>query len=257
MARTDEATEQAKREDAASGASDDEGKGKGRWRFPRRKAKPPKKRGVAHQILELPLLILFAFLIAVLIKTFLVQAFFIPSSSMSPTLHVRDRVLVEKITYLWDEPSRGDVVVFARAVFGKKPPELPWQEDLRTFMRELLGLPTGREEDYIKRVVAVGGDSVRYEGQPRTLYVNGEKVEESYLKRSTDRSSATLTVSDCNRLDMEAEDGGCRVPAGMVFVMGDNRTNSADSRDIGPVDEDKIVGRGFVIIWPFDNFGGL
>lgn len=256
MARTGEATDEAKREDAAPVASNDDDGEKRRW-FPRRREKRPKKRGLAHQLLELPLLVLFAFVIAVLIKTFLVQAFFIPSSSMAPTLHVRDRVLVEKVTYLWDEPSRGDVVVFARSVFGRKPPELPWHEDVRTLLRELLGLPTGKEEDYIKRVVAVGGDSVRYEGRPRTLYVNGEKVEEGYLKRSIDRSSGTLTVSDCSRLGMEAEDGGCRVPAGMVFVMGDNRTNSADSRDIGPVKEDKIVGRGFVIIWPFNNFGGL
>lgn len=221
------------------------------------KSKKPKKGGFVHQLVELPILILFAFVIAVLIKTFLLQAFFIPSGSMVPTLRVGDRVLVEKVTYIWDEPSQGDVVVFARSVFGQKPPDVPWYDDLRNYMRELLGLPTGTEEDYIKRIVAVAGDSVRYEGKPRTLYVNGEKVEESYIKNGVDRTSGPLTANDCQRLEMEVADGGCRVPAGRVFVMGDNRSNSADSRDIGPVDEDKIIGRAFVVIWPPEDFGGL
>lgn len=176
---------------------------------------------------------------------------------MVPTLRIGDRVLVEKVSYLWDNPSQQDVVVFARSVFGQAPPDVPWYEDLRNFMRELLGLPTGSEEDYIKRIVAVEGDSVRYEGRPRTLYVNGEKVEESYIKSGIDRTSAPLTTNDCERLEMEVADGGCRVPAGQVFVMGDNRNNSADSRDIGPVAEDKIVGRAFVVIWPPEDFGGL
>jgi signal peptidase I len=221
------------------------------------KSKKPKKGGFVHQLIELPILILFAFVIAVLIKTFLLQAFFIPSGSMVPTLRVGDRVLVQKVTYMWDEPSQGDVVVFARSVFGQKPPDVPWYDDARNYMRELLGLPTGTEEDYIKRIVAVAGDSVRYEGKPRTLYVNGEKVEEPYIKSGVDRSSGPLTANDCERLEMEVADGGCRVPAGRVFVMGDNRSNSADSRDIGPVEEDKIIGHAFVVIWPPEDFGGL
>ncbi|MDQ5814792.1 MAG: signal peptidase I [Actinomycetota bacterium] len=222
-----------------------------------KKPRKTKKNGFVHQLIELPILILFAFIIAVLIKTFLLQAFFIPSGSMVPTLRIGDRVLVEKLSYTWDDPSPQDVVVFARSVFGQAPPDVPWYDDVRNYMRELLGLPTGTEEDYIKRIVAVGGDSVRYEGKPRTLFVNGEKVEEPYIKSGIDRTSGPLTANDCERLKMEVADGGCRVPAGRVFVMGDNRNNSADSRDIGPVDEDKIVGRAFVVIWPPEDFGGL
>ena len=224
---------------------------------PAKRSKKPKKGGFVHQLIELPILILFAFIIAVLIKTFLLQAFFIPSGSMVPTLRIGDRVLVEKLSYTWDDPSQGDVVVFARSVFGQAPPDVPWYDDVRNYMRELLGLPTGTEEDYIKRIVAVAGDSVRYEGKPRTLYVNGEKVDEPYIKSGVDRISAPLTANDCERLNMEVADGGCRVPAGRVFVMGDNRNNSADSRDIGPVAEGKIVGRAFVVIWPPEDFGGL
>jgi signal peptidase I len=209
------------------------------------------------QVAELPLLVLLAFVIAVLIKTFLVQAFYIPSASMFPTLRIGDRVLVEKISYRLRDPEAADVVVFAKSVFGSKEPELPWYEDVRTFMRELLGLPTGTEQDYIKRVVAVGGDSVRYAGKPRHLVVNGRRIDEPYIKGDADRYSPSLTARDCKRLDMARAGKGCRVPDGKVFVMGDNRGNSEDSRAIGPIEEDKIVGHAFVIIWPPGDFRGL
>jgi signal peptidase I len=213
---------------------------------------------MVSQIAELPFLVLFAFAIAVLIKTFLVQAFYIPSGSMLPTLHVGDRVLVEKVSHLFDRtPGRGDVVVFARSVFGGKPVDVPWYDDVKNFVRELLGLPTGREEDYIKRVVAVGGDTVRYAGRPRTLWVNGKKVAQPFIRGGRDESSPALTAGSCDGLSMKPADGGCRVPRGDVFVMGDNRGNSEDSRIIGPIDQDKIVGRAFVIIWPPRHFGPL
>jgi signal peptidase I len=212
---------------------------------------------IVSQIAELPILILIAFLIAVVIKTFLVQAFYIPSQSMQPTLKVGDRVLVEKVSYLLGSPGQGDVVVFARNVFGKKPPDVPWYRDVQNYIRELLGLPTGSEEDYIKRVVAVGGDVILYQGSPRQLVVNGEKVKENYLRGGDDRSSTSITPNKCKQFELQSTEDGCRIPAGQVFVMGDNRNNSADSRSIGPVDEDKIVGRAFVVIWPLSNFGGL
>jgi signal peptidase I len=212
---------------------------------------------IVSQLTELPLLILLAFVIAVVIKTFLVQAFFIPSGSMFPTLHVGDRVLVEKLSYRFGEPGRGDVVVFAKSVFGRGTPELPWYLDARNFLRELLGLPTGAEADYIKRIVAVGGDTVRYAGTPRQLVVNGEIVSEPHVRGGRDRFSPSLVGSDCRRLRMRPANGGCRVPEGRVFVMGDNRSNSEDSRAIGPVKETKIVGHAFLIIWPPGDIGGL
>ena len=225
--------------------------------FPRKERPTRSRRArILSQIAELPLLVLVAFLIAVVIKTFIMQAFYIPSGSMKPTLQIGDRVLVEKVTSWLGGPGPGDVVVFARNTFpGKKGPDLPWYRDAQNYVRELLGLPTGREEDYIKRIVAEGGDTIRYEGSPRELYVNGEKVEEDYLPRP-DNSSSSIVAGNCPA-KMKASENGCVVPAGTVFVMGDNRNNSADSRSIGPVDEDKIVGKAFVIIWPPSDFGGL
>jgi signal peptidase I len=192
----------------------------------------------------------------VVIKTFLVQAFFIPSESMLPTLRIGDRVLVEKVSYRFGEPERGQVVVFARSVFGEAPDE-PWLTDARNFLRELLGLPTGLEEDYIKRIVAVEGDVIRYAGKPRTLMINGQRVAEPYVHGGRDLGSSALTDRQCKSLKMESAEDGCRVPAGKVFVMGDNRSNSEDSRVIGPIEEEKIVGHAFVILWPPGDFGGI
>ncbi len=217
---------------------------------------PARGQGWLRRIAEVPLLILFAFGIAVVIKTFLLQAFYIPSGSMFPTLRAGDRVLVEKVSYRLRDPQRGDVVVFAKEVFGD-PPDLPWTQDARDFFRELLGLPTGFEEDYIKRVVAVGGDTIRYAGTPRRLFVNGMLVDEQFINRGRDKSSPSITASDCERLELLKSKGACRVPAGRVFVMGDNRGNSEDSRILGPIDEDKIVGHAFVIVWPFPRLGTL
>lgn len=222
---------------------------------------PPKKkrkhRGFLGYLAELPILILLAFVIAIVIKTFLLQAFYIPSGSMIPTLHVGDRVLVEKVSYRFHDPGRGDVVVFANDVFGVKPPDVPWYDDAKNFVRELLGLPTGTEEDYIKRVVAVGGDTIRYVGSPRHLIVNGEQIDEPFVNHGRDMTSQTITGGDCERLQMESEGDACVVPAGKVFVMGDNRGNSQDSRYLGPIDQDKIVGKAFVIIWPVGDFGTI
>ena len=213
-------------------------------------------RPVLKHLTELPMLIFAAFVIAVVIKTFFVQAFFIPSESMLPTLRPGDRVLVEKVGYRLHEPHRGDVVVFEKDVFGQAP-DVPWYQDAKNFIRELLGLPTGVEEDYIKRIVAVGGDLIRYSGTPRTLTINGNDVPQPFIRGGRDRFSSSLTARDCERLGMKPYEGGCLVPAGRVFVMGDNRGDSEDSRILGPIDEDRIVGRAFVIIWPPADIGGL
>ncbi len=222
----------------------------------RRPGEVKKTKSLGAHLAEVPLLVLFAFIIAIVIKTFLVQAFYIPSGSMLPTLQIGDRVLVEKLSYRFHDPRRGDVVVFAREVFGA-PPDLPWTQDVRNGFRELLGLPVGSEEDYIKRVVAVGGDRIRYSGTPRQLLINGEVVPQPFVEGGEDPSSPTLTGADCERLNMDKDGGSCVVPTDKVFVMGDNRGNSEDSRIIGPIAEDKIVGHAFVIIWPFSDMGAL
>ena len=220
------------------------------------KVKRSRTKAFLKHLTELPMLVLIAFGIAILIKTFLVQAFFIPSGSMIPTLREGDRVLVEKVSYALHDPRRGDVVVFEKSVFGKTP-DLPWYDDARNFLRELLGLPTGGAEDYIKRVVAVAGDTIRYSGTPRNLVINGEEVDQGFVKGGKDRFSSSITKDDCERLEMEPAGNACRVPAGRIFVMGDNRANSEDSRILGPVDKDKVVGKAFVVIWPPEDFGTL
>lgn len=192
---------------------------------------------------ELPVLIVVAFAIALLIKTFLLQAFFIPSASMEPTLMIGDRVLVEKVGYRLGGADRGDVVVFEKdvgALINPAPEEgEPFYVDIVNAFKELFGFPTGSKQDFIKRVIGVGGDTV--EGRDNKVFVNGEAIAEPYLPEGT-------TTSDF---------GPVEIPEGMVFVMGDNRANSDDSRGFGPVDADKIVGRAFVLIWPPADVGTL
>jgi signal peptidase I len=158
--------------------------------------------------------------IALLVEAFLIQAFWIPSPSMEPTLDVGDRVLVNKLSYKFHDVNRGDVVVFER------PP----------------GASTGQNgeiKDLIKRVVAVGGDSI--EAKEGNVFVNGEQVDEDYLEPGTPTDNLPLTT----------------IPDGQVFVMGDNRTNSEDSRIFGPIDEDAIVGRAFIRVLPITDIGWL
>jgi signal peptidase I len=193
---------------------------------------------------ELPVLIVIAFAIALLIKTFLLQAFFIPSASMEPTLKIGDRVLVEKVGYRFGGAGRGDVVVFEKDVGAIINPEAaddddPFYVDIANAFRELFGFPTGSKQDFIKRVIAIGGDTVQ--GRDGHVLVNGEAIAEPYLPEGTETSDF----------------GPVEIPDGMIFVMGDNRANSDDSRSFGPVDEGKVVGRAFVLIWPPADVGTL
>lgn len=192
---------------------------------------------------ELPVLIVVAFAIALLLKTFVVQAFYIPSASMEETLQIGDRVLVQKVSYRFSEPARGHVVVFEKDLGATLLPE---EEDDRSVfqrinesIRGLFGFPTGSAQDFIKRVIAVGGDTV--EGVDGRVVVNGRTLEEPYLEPGTETSSF----------------GPVDVPEGMIFVMGDNRDNSDDSRNFGPVPADTVVGRAFLLIWPPRDFATL
>jgi signal peptidase I len=186
---------------------------------------------------ELPFLIVIALLLAVLIKTFVVQAFFIPSGSMLETLQVDDRVLVSKLSYVWASPERGDVIVFddprgepgeAESVTGKV-----WRN-----LAESIGIRTPQSE-FIKRVIGIGGDTV--EGRGGLVYVNGEAIAEPYLPR--------YAITD----DFPPTD----VPPGELFVMGDNRSDSIDSRSFGSIREADVVGRAFVVMWPATRWAGL
>ena len=187
------------------------------------------------------MLIVVAFVVALLIKTFLLQAFYIPSASMEPTLVEGDRVLVEKVSYRLGGPQRGDVVVFEKDLVV--PAAVEEDGSLATKIgdsfRGLFGFPTGTEQDFIKRVMAVGGDKI--EGRDGDVYVNDELVKEPYLTEGQQTSPF----------------GPTEIPEGKIFVMGDNRNNSDDSRNFGPIDADAVVGHAFLLIWPPRDFDTL
>ena len=189
---------------------------------------------------EVPILILLALAVALFIKTFLVQAFFIPSSSMEPTLMPGDRVLVNKLAYRFGDLHRGDVVVFQNPNEAQLP-DRNAAEALVHWLGEGLGFQQPENEDLIKRVIGLPGDTV--EIRDHTLIVNHDPIAEPYL---TKRVLATM-----------GDYGPVTVPDGELFVLGDNRGNSSDSRVIGFVPERNVVGRAFIIIWPPGDAGGL
>ncbi len=178
---------------------------------------PPAKRSDRGRraIVEWGVLIVAALVIAFLIKTFLVQAFYIPSESMVPTLKVGDRVLVNKLSYKLHDVHRGDIVVFTA------PP----------------AAQAGDIKDLVKRVIGLPGDTL--EAKDGKVYVNGQLLEEPYLPNGTVTTNLPPT----------------KVPAGYMFVMGDNRSASKDSRIFGAVKESAIVGRVFLRIWPPGSIG--
>ena len=187
---------------------------------------------------ELPGVLLMALLLAVLIKTFLLQAFFIPSPSMIPTLEIDDRVLVSKIAYRFNGPEQGDVIVFDSPLITDDLQESFPQKVTRNVL-EAVGIRTTYVEDLIKRVIAVGGD--RLEIRNNQMFVNGVPFDEPYLApgfKMRDRAPVYI-------------------PTDHVWVMGDNRNNSQDSRRFGPVPMDEVVGRAFVRIWPLSRWEGL
>ncbi|MFN2544302.1 MAG: signal peptidase I [Actinomycetota bacterium] len=196
---------------------------------PERSTHRKKKKSRLRFLRELPVLILIAFVLALLIKSFLVQAFFIPSESMDPTLKVGDRVLVEKVL---KHPHRGWIVVFR----NPHPEPEPHRGAVSAFVHWLsegFGISTPRDEDFIKRVIALPGETI--EMKHGVVYIDGDRIDEPYLSPVKDTRDFPAT----------------KVPRGDVFVMGDNRTNSNDSRfGLGPIPIDDIVGRAFVIIWP-------
>lgn len=186
---------------------------------------------------ELPGVLALSVVLAVLLKTFLIQAFFIPSPSMVPTLAVDDRVLVSKIAYSFGGPQRGDVIVFDSPYVPDRP-ESFLQKAARS-IREAFGVQTASIEDLIKRVVAVGGDRLEVRGN--RLFVNGLPVDEPYLESGVAMRDAPPFY----------------VPDGHLWVMGDNRNNSQDSRRFGSIPAEDVVGRAFVRIWPPSRWAGL
>lgn len=186
---------------------------------------------------ELPVLIVVALVVAVLIKTFLVQAFYIPSASMRDTLLEGDRVMVNKLAYRFGDPGRGDVIVFDSPLEERVDGESVLGAVVRN-VGEALGLSTP-DTALIKRVIAIGGDTI--EIRDNTVLINGGETVEPYLTREV----------------RMADYGPEQIPDGHVFVMGDNRNQSEDSRRFGPVSEEDIIGRAFIRVWPPSRWGGL
>lgn len=172
-----------------------------------------------NPLLEWLVVIVVAVGAALIVRAYVLQQFAVSGTSMYSTLHDGDRVLVNKLSYRLHEPRRGDVVV------------------LKTI--ESMG-----ERDLIKRVVALPGETVEYRNC--VLFIDGQTVVEPYL------DPEVVTPDHCG--------GGqvaLTIPDDHVFVLGDNRGGSKDSRDLGPIDYDDIIGRAFVVIWPADDWRWL
>lgn len=180
---------------------------------------------------ELPILLGVAVLVAVLVRAFVLQTFYIPSQSMENTLQVNDRVLVNKLVYHFREPRRGEIIVF------ESPPS--WRSD-----------PT--EKDWVKRVIGVGGDRIvccDSSGPRKRLIVNGHPLDEPYLYSGPD---GYLDEASSEEFDIT-------VPEGRLWVMGDHRSDSGDSRaqytvtrdvEASTIPVDSVIGRAFVVFWP-------
>ncbi len=189
--------------------------------FERPRSREPRIRRVMHPATRNALtwtwVLLASLTLALLMRTFLVAAFYIPSQSMESVLEIGDRLLVSRLSYRIGDPSPGDIVVFHTP--GNMRPS--------------------QTAELVKRVVAVEGQMVQFIDSQ--FYIDGRSVAEPYL------ASGTYT----------RDFGPSLVPTDHVFVMGDNRTASQDSRYFGTVPESEIVGRAFARFWPLSRLGGL
>ncbi|MEU4798433.1 signal peptidase I [Streptomyces sp. NPDC023327] len=221
----------------------------------RKLARKVKRRRRRSAIREIPLLIGVALLIALVLKTFLVQAFVIPSGSMEQTIRIGDRVLVDKLTpWFGARPERGDVVVFKdpgnwlEEEQGKKKDDPVVVKQVKEGLTQIGLLPSDSERDLIKRVIGVGGDTVKCCDKNDKVTVNGVPLDEPYIHPGDKPSAFAFEV---------------KVPEGRLFMMGDHRSDSADSRFHrtekfgGTVSEDQVVGRALVIAWPLGHWRRL
>jgi signal peptidase I len=205
---------------------------------------------------ELPLLLVVAFCLAVLIRTFLLQAFYIPSGSMEQTLLIGDRVLVNKIVYDVRTPQRGEVIVFSGpsnwTPENVADPNEGMLSRVGGTLGDLVGVSRPGEKDFIKRVIGLPGDRVSCCDPDGRIYVNGQGVDEPYVD-----NNSPLDVPTNPRVCQSRRFDEVLVPPGQLFVMGDHRIVSQDSRCQGTIPIDNVIGRAFVIVWPSSRWGGL
>src|SRR5215207_1383197 len=223
-----------------------------------RRGRPEKSAKKGSLLRELPVLLLIAFVLALIVKTFFVQAFFIPSGSMEQTLHgctgcTGDRVLVNKVPYWFGEPEPGEIVVF------KGPdtwtPEVTVAEPTNWFSGAMLwlgrtvGVAPPSEDDFVKRVIATAGQTVQCCDIEGRVTVDGKPLDEPYIFENTPLESRAF--------------GPVTVPEGRLWVMGDHRSASADSkahigdRYAGTIGVDDVIGKAAMIVWPLNRFGLL
>ena len=199
---------------------------------------------------EFPILVIVALAVSLVIKTFLVQFFYIPSGSMENTLQINDRVAVNKLPFIGKSINRGDVVVFRDP--DNWLPE-PFNSDQNKYIAKVkeafvaVGvLPNPAKQYLVKRVIGVAGDKVECCSKNKKLMINGKEINEPYIFAGNSPSDTNFNVT---------------VPAGKIWVMGDHRAASADSRfhqeDInhGMIPTSKVTGKVVGIIWPIKNFG--
>lgn len=182
-----------------------------------------KQKKEKNELWEWTKALIIAFALAAFIRYVLFTPIVVDGESMMPTLHSGDRMVVNKVSYKISDIHHSDIVVF-------HAPE---------------------KRDYIKRVIGLPGDTIEYKND--VLYRNGKVIDEPYLQqfKKAIQDGGTLT-EDFQLQDYVQKD---RVPEGYVFVMGDNRRNSKDSRHIGLIPENKIIGKASIVFWPLDQFG--
>ncbi|MBD3918216.1 signal peptidase I [Paenibacillus sp. PR3] len=179
------------------------------------------------EIFEWVKAIAIAVILVLIIRWLLFMPFIVDGPSMQPNFQTGERVIVNKILYKIREPKRGEVIVFHVPEEGR---------------------------NFIKRVIGVEGDTIRYEGDD--LYVNGEKVDETYIKEAIDQAHAEGHDYNNSQFSQNFPNESFTesvVPKGHIFVLGDNRPESKDSRMIGFVSLDEVIGRSDVIFWPMDK----
>lgn len=202
-------------------------------RRPRRRSggDAPEPAAAWRVALEWAGFVVFAVLIAFVVKSWVFAVFYIPSGSMKPTLQVQDRIAVSKLSYRLHDVNRGDIVVF-------EAPD---------------GTRTAEIKDLVKRVIGLPGDVI--EGRDGGVFINGEPLDEPWLPEGARDQTSDFVCESSYEGAPGCVDGA--VPEGRYFVMGDNRAGSSDSRVFGPIGEDWIVGRAFLTLWPVTRIGFL
>jgi signal peptidase I len=196
------------------------------------------RRELLRGLAEIPLVVGLAVLIVVILRAVLVQPYYIPSASMVPQLRVNDKILVSRLSYRLHGIHRGDLVVFS------EPPGVHITGGAHSGLLQDVGKDLGlvpRSDVLVKRVIGLPGDTV--EGHDGHIYVNGRLLLEPYLPPSQIAVTPDFPLA--------------HVPKGDLWVMGDNRQNSYDSKFFGPIKESSVLGRAFIRIWPLDKISFL